>query len=222
METHLIVARYNEDISWLSQVSSSITLKLYNKGAQLFLHQHEILQRPDTQVTNLPNMGRESDTYLRYIIENYTQLPEVCVFIQADYRAHYDKPISFIDSMLNHAKTYEYSINTLHIFEDTDMTWGRNWNKDWDGYKDNWFLHNNYQNGYHITFGDWFEKLMGRDFPTKVHVMPWGIFAVSRNRILSRPVEFYEQLLQVLRHVDPIEGHFMERSWYYVFNCDTI
>lgn len=47
-----------------------------------------------------------------------------------------------------------------------------------------------------------------------------GIFAVTRSRIYSRPKEFYESLRADQQHCNnPIEGHFLERSWHYIFNC---
>ena len=52
----IIVARYNEDIDWLaSEMHNCI---IYNKGEKLGLS-NEIC---------LPNVGRESETYLNYII----------------------------------------------------------------------------------------------------------------------------------------------------------
>merc|ERR1719341_1630691 len=46
-----------------------------------------------------------------------------------------------------------------------------------------------------------------------------GRFAVSRDRIRSRPVSFYQDLLQaVSTEQNPIEGYFLEAMWYDVFH----
>ncbi len=72
----IVVARYNEDISWLNPVQQHCIV--YNKGKPLNISNEKFL----------PNVGRESETYLRYIIDNYDNLPEVVVFTQADIEDH--------------------------------------------------------------------------------------------------------------------------------------
>jgi len=57
----LIVSRYREDISWLSEFSD-YRIFLYNKG------------EPIEGSINLPNVGREGNTYLTHIIKNYDNL----------------------------------------------------------------------------------------------------------------------------------------------------
>eukprot|EP00471_Norrisiella_sphaerica_P012810 CAMPEP_0184501888 /NCGR_PEP_ID=MMETSP0113_2-20130426/48852_1 /TAXON_ID=91329 /ORGANISM="Norrisiella sphaerica, Strain BC52" /LENGTH=362 /DNA_ID=CAMNT_0026890819 /DNA_START=44 /DNA_END=1132 /DNA_ORIENTATION=+ len=47
-------------------------------------------------------------------------------------------------------------------------------------------------------------------------------FAVSRNRIRSRSVEYYRRLLDALsHHKNPIEGFFLETMWYDVFHPES-
>ena len=55
----IVVARCSENISWLRSESNNCII--YNKGNQLNLC-NEIM---------LKNVGRESHTYLHYIISNY-------------------------------------------------------------------------------------------------------------------------------------------------------
>lgn len=67
---------YNENIEWLnSEMSNCI---IYNKCNKLNIY-NEIL---------LENLGRESETYLHYIITNYYNLPDVVVFTQAIISDH--------------------------------------------------------------------------------------------------------------------------------------
>jgi hypothetical protein len=53
--------------------------------------------------------------------------------------------------------------------------------------------------------------------------MKWyygACFAVSRERIHLRSKVYYQRLLdQVSLHKSPEVGHYLERSWYYIFSC---
>lgn len=71
MSYKIVVARYNENIDWLNDENDNCII--YNKGDKLGMD-NEIL---------LDNLGRESETYLNYIIQNYHSLPDVVVFTQA-------------------------------------------------------------------------------------------------------------------------------------------
>ena len=76
------------------------------------------------------------------------------------------------------------------------------------------------KNNKHITFYDWFIKNIRNEYPKKkFKVYRNGIFAVSKKNILQNSKEYYINLInQVNWHIEPVEGHFFERSWYYIFN----
>lgn len=73
MKTELILARYNEDISWIDKVDVE-KITIYNKGENNLKY----------KCIKLPNIGRESHTYLYHIIENYDNLTELTIFSQGD------------------------------------------------------------------------------------------------------------------------------------------
>lgn len=73
---HIVIAKYKEDIKWLHKFNYSYTV--YNKGPEI----------EDKFTINIPNTGRESETYLRYIIENYGTLPECTLFVQGNPYPH--------------------------------------------------------------------------------------------------------------------------------------
>ena len=50
-----------------------------------------------------------------------------------------------------------------------------------------------------------------------------AIFSVSRELIKQNSLELYIYLYKlVCNHKNPEEGHYFERSWYYIFNCGRI
>ena len=56
----IIVARYNEDVTWTNEFPNVI---IYNKGDKL-----------DIDCINVENVGREPHTYYKYIVDNYENL----------------------------------------------------------------------------------------------------------------------------------------------------
>jgi hypothetical protein len=60
----LVVARYQEDLTWLLKLPKNIEIVVYNKGPELV--SAKLIKRINFLIT-LPNRGRESDTYLHHV-----------------------------------------------------------------------------------------------------------------------------------------------------------
>ena len=69
----IVIAHYNEDLSWLVPSASEATI--YSKGSA-----PKIAQLPPC--IPLPNIGRETHTYLYHIVANYHNLAEKTMFLQ--------------------------------------------------------------------------------------------------------------------------------------------
>lgn len=67
----IVLARYNEDYAWSDYYKKFRTV--YNKG----------IDSRDPKSISLPNIGRESHTYLYHICKNYHKLADVTVFSHA-------------------------------------------------------------------------------------------------------------------------------------------
>ncbi len=91
INTEIVIARYNENLDWLDKIPKDIKITIYNKGIN-------DINRPFIQ---LPNIGRESHTYLYHIINNYDNLAEQTIFCQGDSIFH--SP-GFIDLLFNKDK----------------------------------------------------------------------------------------------------------------------
>jgi len=132
MSYKIIVARYNENIEWLNSEMSNCVV--YNKGNKLDIENEIILE----------NTGRESETYLHYIITNYDKLPDVVVFTQARISDHKGSDdINFLINIKNDALCNSKSQNFLiHNDVSTCIYFDKTWNLREDGY----FLKDNYKN----------------------------------------------------------------------------
>ena len=84
--------------------------------------------------------------------------------------------------------------------------------------QDGYFLKDNYKNDNPITFVEWFKNNIDINYPNPIYIYWNAIFAVKKENIINKPIEYYEKLiLEVKHHNEPPEAHFFERSWYYIF-----
>ena len=99
----LVVARYDEDLAWLQHVPPTVTrIFVYNKGHGPHAERRgrrrtrvagcAVPQGLSQEVTviDLPNRGREADTYLSHIEANYdaAAFADLTIFSQADPFVH--------------------------------------------------------------------------------------------------------------------------------------
>ena len=223
--TEVVIARYNEDLEWLtagsleplmSDISDMLTVTVYNKGLIS-------LSLPMTRELRLPNVGRCDHTFLYHIVENYDNLADVTVFLPAscfdgskacNTRMLIDAVARTGNTVLPKAGTVEDVRNDFYGFQ-----------------LDSWTASNtknvamNPESTLAISpirpFGPWFDANFGdlveADVRIKV-VCYFGIFAVAREHILQHPRSKYASLLKYLdKDSNPEAGHYMERAWGAIF-----
>jgi hypothetical protein len=214
----IVVARYTEDISWLGDLAKDCCI-VYNKGGDDTLRHTECDYK---KVVTLPNVGRESHTYLHHIIQNYNTLAPVTIFTQARIEDHFEGPWSpesgreFLLKLGQQASEFGQSQNARLYDHLGGMSAIPSFN-----------LRPYYANGLqkttHENLGQWFKAVVGQDMPPQG--VPWyknALFAVKRARIHQHPRSFYENLLrEVDTMVNPETGHYFERSWYMIFSTRT-
>lgn len=125
MSYKIIVSRYYENLQWLEKEIDNCLI--YNKG--IFLNiKNEIL---------LNNVGRESETYLNYIINNYDNLPDVVVFTQGKIDDHMyenkddykNNSVDFLIKIKNEALLNGKSYPYIHYENDKESScWDSDWN----------------------------------------------------------------------------------------------
>lgn len=156
---------------------------------------------------------------MHYIITNYDNLPDICIFSQAKISDHlvYGEYGS-IKTLIKLKEDALINERSLHITIENDPAWKPDWNLLFP--KGN--IHLNpaiYKHNKLVKFIDWFNIHIKPNCKNITRFYQCGIFSVSKNLILLHPKEYYENLLNELNWINnPIEGAFLERSWYHIFN----
>ena len=213
-----VIARYNEDISWSEDFSEYRII--YNKGLpNLNIHSKNICK--------LKNIGKEGDTYLKFIISNYNNLPENNLFLQGNlYDSHCKNwhtnkedilwIINNIDKINTHKFRYiglnktrgRHGWNTFHNFRDP-----------FESYRSNQ-LKNNFiltKNKLPLLFC---KKKENNELDTKIICNYCGMFFASKSSILSHPKDFYIKL-NILLLKDQNYGFCLERLWKHIFDPEN-
>jgi GR25 family glycosyltransferase involved in LPS biosynthesis len=168
-------------------------LLIYNKGTRLGIF-NEIL---------LDNVGREGHTYYKYIYDNYYNLNDYTIFLQGN-------PFDHSPNIIQNLKKYIYKNNLDLDFEFLSETIS---NCNLSGCK----LH------YKLELKTVYEKIFNIKRDTMEFQFGQGSqFIVSKTQILSRPREFYLNIVKILDYdKNPIEGYVIERFHKLIFANET-
>lgn len=196
----IVIARYKEDIQWSEPFRDIRTV--YNKG-------------PDTndfKYIKLPNVGRESHTYLYHIINNYDKLANMTLFTQGSMCLSH-KPYS-VERYIFGNTSRVINLYLKKTYCDGDG-WGRikhtkHWKKEFDS---------GHMKKAVLAYGIWWDKYVQCRKP---HIRNFrfshgAIFSVNKRIINNKCINYYKNLISCIdKHVNPEEGHYFERSWNYI------
>jgi hypothetical protein len=180
-----------------------------------------VLQRA-ARVEDLPNVGREGQTYLHHIVHNYHNLADITFFSQGNPRPHLKggRIANFFafDDISVPASKMKLSAPGMS----RHMT-GWRVNSDPPDHIPQLQRSNSrwYAVSAALSFPEWWKTYVRLPIPdAKTVRFSWGgTFSVTKPYILSYSLDYYEQLLQtVSTHINPEEGHFLERAWSYIFS----
>ena len=206
MDKSLIIARYDENIEWVKKYND-FKITIYNKG-------NKLEDEPFYKIINLENKGRESHSWLFHIVNNYYHLDEVNVFLQGKIDDLDCMAFSNPNDYLEKINKYGFAASRYGLLGPFHWDWNVNIEKD-IRYKRQW--ENNEISRSSIGFRNFSKKLFP-DIPLFVATSYGGCFAVKKDMILLQSIGFYEELLDILsKNKNPIEGHYMERLWCYIF-----
>tara|TARA_Y100000589_G_scaffold214927_1_gene202759 strand:+ start:214 stop:912 length:699 start_codon:yes stop_codon:yes gene_type:complete len=206
MDKSLIIARYKEDLGWLEKYKD-FKITVYNKGSRFKNEQF-------FKIINLENKGRESQTWLYHIVKNYNNLNDINIFLQGaidDLNCMaYQNPNDYLKKI----NKYGFEVSRYGLLGPFHWDWNVNIDKD-IRYKKQWDNHEISRST--VGFRN-FSKNLFPNMPLFVATSYGGCFAVKKEIIHQHNLVFYEKLLDILsQNKNPIEGHYMERLWCYIF-----
>ena len=204
--TSLIISRFDEDISWLEKYKN-FNIIIYNKGKPLS-------KELNLRVEEITNVGRESHTWLFHIIKNYKNLDEYNIFLQGRIDdlgcMAYQDLNKYEKDLINK----QFSVSRFGLLG--PFHWGHNVGIEKDPkYQKPW--NNGEITRSKIGFRSYAKKYFP-EIPIFVSTSYGGCFGVSRNLILNYEIDFYKSLLNTVNQSsNPIESHYLERLWCYMF-----
>lgn len=223
VDIEIVVSRYSEKLKWISQELFNLSrfdnikcsTTIYNKNADPI---DDTALPDDITVVNIENVGREAHTYLYHIVTNYDKLKDITIFL----------PASCTDAhkITKTEKVLEKVIETKNSV--ISGQWYNNVSVDLKNFKiGSWLGTNKHNQSFNPSvscqaadkrpFGKFYSQYFS-DIVSNV-VCYHSIFAISKAHILNHSVEYYKSLLECLsHHVNPEEGHYLERSWQAVFH----
>jgi hypothetical protein len=187
----LVVARYNEDIAWLSKINPNYNLKIYNKGEDNI----------SFNFTKLKNWGGDAHTFIYHIVNNYDILADYTGFVQGTPFDHCEKTIKLINSHTTEGFIYLAD----HICTENISGWYEHLITRRPPEYPVMML---CEAGYHI---------LGSECPTTVVFGAGQQFIVSKEIIRSRSKEFYKRILDRFE-IDFLLPWHIERLWKSILN----
>lgn len=194
--TDIIIARYKEDIEWIDKLNKFKNIYLYEK------------ENPNKEPYNIPkNKGGEASAYIKYIIDNYDNLPNHIVLLHCHEFSWHHKGsiIDVIDNLIN------TDIEFMNINDSTvcdNMGSYQDWVNGDLGYY--------YQNlikpavGDHTLYDNFTEKQPG-----------CAQFIIHKDRILYHSIDFYKDIYNWIldTKVDFYNhGYYLEWTWELFWN----
>lgn len=243
----LVIARYNEDLSWVNQLLNENFLDeiiIYNKGDRKTLTR---FFNNKVKIRNVRNLGREGGTYLAYILQNYKELPENMWFTQGNPFEHSPDFLKFLkkDTFLCYKDKGFQGMSTRWLekhnippnkFVNINTAYNIN-----DARTIDYFINSSdMQLVAHSKFHDTgvIDKLhvkedVSKDFCEKTNLTPpkkfmryiWSAcFYVEKKHILRHSFNTYldiQKFLYTTNVQGGYEGYTLERHWHYIFTGES-
>jgi hypothetical protein len=212
MKFDVVVAHYKENLSWVERLAHDDinNIFIYTKGDK-----EPVLKNPKVRIVRLPNVGRESHTYLSHCVSQYEQMKagssNFVFFLQGDPHGMNEVRVpEWMECVSSGGLKYTYNFRISSPFDFLNK--GRC--QSWAGATD----------PASCDVKEWCERFIKKDCEFSGVPIFWNAcFGVSTERILSNPSEKYKKIIDdELNTINPECGHYCERLWYYMFNMDEV
>ncbi len=205
----VIVSRYNENIDWLKDYDFDYII--YNKGMKV---------EGDFNVKDVENIGNNQRDIFQFIVENYENLPEIMIFVQATPFDHCNR--EKFDSCLNNTTftpLESYSHIPINQAQCLDSEGG------YMEINNSWYITAHNQTHNQICRFNSFDEFMDKIFKNYVPAY-WNRFSPGSQYLITKeiskhyPKKFWEYLMNMLNRNNMTEGHIIERALLMIFKCE--
>lgn len=190
----IVSSHFKEDLTWLKSANWDVSVI-----------DHEGSQPPAFEpLVVIPNRGNESSSYIRYIIDNWDNLPDYMAFVHGHEYAHHQKykepMLELIERAVLTGDDY-IPLNGYWLSEPSPSC-----------VKSDYYLQ---IAKYWYLFEPWIKRYPNENLLTDA----CGQFIVSRNKIQRYPFEAWQSWYQALTHPDTHKelGFVFEYTWHYLF-----
>ena len=203
---YFCISHYDGNIDWITTYNKENYI-VYNKSGKNL--------PKEINHSNIENVGYNVYSYLKYIIDNYDNLPETIVFCKDNVFTRHINFKLFKEYLKSNnftcieEKTNKYKFPINLQLSDAGFT---EINSCWYKY--------NYPRLFFSDFNS-FYKYIFRDVknPHFLRFAPGANYIVPKNNILSRSRNFYNNLITFISHSQySCESHYLERSLYSIWN----
>jgi nucleoside-diphosphate-sugar epimerase len=161
----IIIAKYNEPMYYLQYMNHNNIL-IYNKGYALEIG--------DIKIINRKNIGREVESFLYYIVDNYENLPDYVIFLQGDPFPHLENITPY---------NFQQKIDELISSNVDDVM---------PLFKNKYYENHNVCPS--LKTREYYELFFNGQVPDKTVFSNGCQYIVPKQNILNRPKQFYMKL----------------------------
>tara|TARA_Y100001933_G_C18960177_1_gene547788 strand:- start:5 stop:859 length:855 start_codon:yes stop_codon:yes gene_type:complete len=204
------ISHFNGDISWVKNIKKENYI-IYNKSGNN-------IDQITSNYISIDNVGYNIYSYLKFIIDNYENLPSVIVFCKDNIFTRHISIELFLNlikrkcftSLENNLNRENYPIN-INISDNGFVEINNSWYKF------------NFPRKYFSEYDEFYSYIFDDcNLPDYVRFSPGANFIVPKENILLRSKNFYKNLIKFINYTKlSCESHFLERSLITIFNSNV-
>lgn len=209
----IVSAHYKEDLEWLKRSNYPVIICDKPGGSDTSFD-------PDPTCTLNENKGREASSYLKYIIENYDNLPNKIAFIHGHEDADHQRYPKGLLRAIEDAKTDEFDFislnNWIHLKKDTGPSPQLPVHPNSHEIGDHPKVYEEMRNNWDTVF----RPIFGINLPQYFRFPSCAQFIVSKKAIQRRPKSEYQKLYDFMMEPgsdDWARGVALEFMWHMLF-----
>ena len=219
MNKEIVIAAYDKDLSWTSNLNQDVKITIYRKG----------VKKDENEIFIELNKGRCVHTFFNHIYENYNSLSDYTFFVQDYPFDHWENVIEVVNGGYDDfVRNSQLTIDGYFGFHWNSITvpsekGGIMWQLSKSHHHGNGNVLSCFSNGFpqdnnpHIDVDKYWKILFEGEPPHNYEFMPGGHFGITNIHAKIRSQQFYKKVIDILLESD-FTPWVIERLECYIFN----